>query len=448
MRIVVDTYNLSKKGGTGVASYARGFTNVARRQGHEVALLTSEILKSRGNALMENVALADSERSSGGLIRRKMGKIWGSMRALAGNPVHPFTPVGEVHGGVDRLPEADLIWNSPDIFRRAIGAYRTTGRTTKIDIPGADLVHWTYPLPISARNAANVYTIHDLVPLKIPEATLDDKDRYYRLCKRIVDQADHILTVSEASRSDIVNMLNADPAKVSNTYQACDVEPELLSRSLEEEAGYVKGVFDLDWKSYFLFFGAIEPKKNIGRIIEAYLASRVAAPLVIVGAPGWKSEDEMRLLDSLRHTPMAKQILQVEYLPRSTLVSLIRGAKSVLFPSLYEGFGLPVLEAMSLGTAVITSTAGSLPEVGGDAAPAVDPYDTTALMRAIQQMDGDQEFRLQCEARGRVQARLFSAEAYGARLSEVFRQFGTMSVQAPWSNMTNAVNGEQQEYQR
>jgi glycosyltransferase involved in cell wall biosynthesis len=110
-------------------------------------------------------------------------------------------------------------------------------------------------------------------------------------------------------------------------------------------------------------------------------------------------------------------------MPLRLLVSLIRGARATLFPSLYEGFGLPVLESMLLGTPVLTSTAGSLPEVAGDAALVVDPYDVDAIRDGIRTLDADEALRDDLSARGRQQAAKFSPERYQERLADAYRPF-------------------------
>ena len=114
------------------------------------------------------------------------------------------------------------------------------------------------------------------------------------------------------------------------------------------------------------------------------------------------------------------RVIQLSYAPFSLLVSLIRGARAALFPSLYEGFGLPALEAMDLGTPVICSNTSSLPEVAGDAALMLDPYDTVALANAIRTMDADEDLREEYSRRGREQAARYSPENYRARLAEVY----------------------------
>jgi glycosyltransferase involved in cell wall biosynthesis len=178
-----------------------------------------------------------------------------------------------------------------------------------------------------------------------------------------------------------------------------------------------------------LFFGAIEPKKNVGRLIEAYLASKIETPLLIVGKLAWKSEQEMRLMhdDATSYleqigslTYRRRRIFHIDHVPFPLLVSLIRGAKSVLFPSLYEGFGLPILEAMKLGTPVLSSEEGPIPEVAGDGAMLIDPYDTRAIAEGIRELDTNAELRASLGARGRRRANLFSPQAYQRRLRALY----------------------------
>ncbi|WP_425069225.1 glycosyltransferase [Reyranella sp.] len=114
---------------------------------------------------------------------------------------------------------------------------------------------------------------------------------------------------------------------------------------------------------------------------------------------------------------------RVRYVPRHHLVALIKAARALLFPSLYEGFGLPVLEAMVLGTPVITSSAASLPEIAGDAALIVDPYSSASIRHALMSIDADADLRRELAARGPQQAKKFSATAYDDRLRTLYQQF-------------------------
>jgi glycosyltransferase involved in cell wall biosynthesis len=286
----------------------------------------------------------------------------------------------------------------------------------------------------------NIYTIHDLVPLRLPFTTLDNKKRYLGTVRGIAERAAHIVTVSEASRRDIVNLLGVPEHKVTNTGQAVELpdvatlKPEALVRA------ELEGFFGLHWQKYFLFFGAIEPKKNVGRLIEAYLAAGSPYPLVICGKQAWNAHQELGLLyedDRREFVPrgpiegvqglqrkLRDRVMLIDYVPGRLLTGLIRGARAMLFPSLYEGFGLPVVEAMHLGTAVMTSNTSALPEVAGDAALLVDPYDTRAMAEAIQRLDADDALRAELASRGPKRAATFNAEDYGRRLSEMYARLG------------------------
>jgi glycosyltransferase involved in cell wall biosynthesis len=152
---------------------------------------------------------------------------------------------------------------------------------------------------------------------------------------------------------------------------------------------------------------------------------------VIVGAQAWKSEQELRLLfdDHIRsliqvgaETRVKRRVIQLDYAPFPLLVSLIRGAKATLFPSLYEGFGLPVLESMLLGTPVLSSNVSSIPEVAGDAACLINPYDTLEMAEAIRALDANEGLRADLVQRGLRQAKLFDEETYRRRLQSVYEK--------------------------
>jgi glycosyltransferase involved in cell wall biosynthesis len=339
--------------------------------------------------------------------------------------VRPANPGGEI--------PVDDTWVAQDLFHTANRSYGRLGRFTPLSLAGQgrrpQVMHWTTALPIRLSGVPNVYTIHDLAPLRLPFATLDNKSRFYRLVARLCRDADQIVTVSETVKSDLVRVFDAAPERISTTYQAVDIPLALRERPENEVARDVEGLFGLAWRGYFLFFGAVEPKKNLARIIEAYLSSGVKTPLVIVGGKGWLTETETAMMyedvitaHTLRDEVIRRsdRIRRYDYLPFGSLVSLIRGARATIFPSLYEGFGLPVLESMQLGAPVLTSTAGALPELAGEAALSVDPYDAQAIKRGIIALDNDADLRRDLSERGRVQAQRFSMAAYRERLEALY----------------------------
>ena len=321
----------------------------------------------------------------------------------------------------DRLPVADRIWNGSDLFGAARAQFDALGRILPVHLPERpDIAHWTFPFPVRIPGAKNIYTLHDLVPLKLPHTTLTRTANYRKMIRALLDTADHIVTVSEQSKRDICELFAYPEDKVTNTYQAVRIPQDQAAKPLDVVKQELRGLFNLDHRGYFLYFGAIEPKKNVGRLIEAYLATNVQAPLLIVGQEAWKWEQELRLLTSLDSGTLRGRIRRFDHLPSNILITLIRGAKAVLFPSLYEGFGLPVLEAMTLGTPVLTSKEGSTPEIAGEAGLLVDPYDTAAIAEGIRTLDADPELCASLSARGLKQAELFSPERFRQKLQDLY----------------------------
>ncbi|KAK0361251.1 hypothetical protein LTR94_024094 [Friedmanniomyces endolithicus] len=259
-----------------------------------------------------------------------------------------------------------------------------------------------------------------MIPLIAPHTTATLRDRFFRLHAEVARNADHIVVVSEATRRDVISILDVPEDRVTNTYQCVSLDPAIAERPIEQVDWELRQTFDLGWKDYFLHFGAIEPKKNLGRIVDAYLASHTKRPLVIVGGRGWMQEDELATLNQIRANNHfnAERIIVFDYMTQHNLINLIRGARAMLFPSLYEGFGLPVLEAQTLGTAVLTSNAGSLPEVAGDAALTVEPESVDQIRKGIDMLDNDDALVESLKLQGRVQAAKFSPEAYRTRLKE------------------------------
>lgn len=420
VRIDIDGYNLALEEGTGVATYGRNLTVALAEMGVTTNVLYGLPISAKADDLMKEVRFFDPQPGK----YTKLGDARRFIRALAGLrafeiPITGKVVIEDVKG---RLPRCNRTLNVEALFRTANDHFNITGRALEVTVPNPpQIMHWTYPVPVKVRGAKNIYTLHDLVPLKLPYTTLDKKTRYLALMRLLAREADHLVTVSEASRRDIIELLGVPEDRVTNTYQAADLSTDLANAGMADAAAHQ--VIDLSANGYFLFVGAIEPKKNVGRLIEGFLAAQPSAKLVIVGKKAWKWKKELALVELMAGNPQAP-VIHLDYVPFPTLVSLIRGAKAMVFPSLYEGFGLPVLEALQLGTPVITANTGSLPEVAGDAALMVDPYDATSIAQAITTLDRDAELRATLIARGKIQAAKFSHAAYRERLADLYRRLG------------------------
>ena len=432
--IIFDGFNLALEEGTGVATYARMLIRVARELGHKVGVIYGSPQAPSRNPVLREIGFFDEQRATKKSLPREMlNYVGGQFRYYL--PVRP-KPV-ELSGVVitrqfdDIIPPHDDIFVTRNLFTNAERHFALS--KTFVDLafdPRPDIFHCTYQLPLRTKSACNVYTIHDLVPLRLPFTTLDNKRKMFRLLRKIAADADHIITVSENSKRDIINLLGVDEKRITNTYQAVAFAKEDVERTDGEIAEQLTGSFGLELHEYLLFFGAMEPKKNVGRLIEAYLASGVDVPLVLVAAEGWQNEQESILLEEVsgneplstatNRTRLKRRVRRFRYMRPSSLVTLIRGARAVVFPSLYEGFGLPVLEAMVLGTPVVTSHESSLPEIAGEAAVLVDPYNADDIARAITIIVNDADLRTELSRRGRTQAAKFSVERYRERVQALY----------------------------
>ncbi len=431
--VMIDGYNLGLEKGTGVATYARNLSYACRDVGVRTEILYGAPFGSGRSDLLREISFFDPFQPKSALdsALRTAGRL---APRLGGAKAFEVPVTGAVILGSQRsrLPHFDRIWNATDVFEAATTQFAVTNRFMTVrGLPPVDIMHWTYPLPLTLPGAKNIYTLHDLVPLRLPYTTLDHKGRYLRLTQRLVRQADHIVTVSETSKKDIIELLGCPPEKITNTFQSAEIPRQHLERSEEEVRADIEGAFGLPYKGYFLFFGAIEPKKNVGRLIEAYLGTQIEAPLVLLGNAAWKSHEELRLINDSSHkyieqvgtrTFTRERVRRLEYAPFSLLVSVIRGAMATVFPSLYEGFGLPILESMLLGTPVITSNVGATAEIAGDAALLVDPYDTGSIARALRVVHDDADLRADLAARGRTRAEFFSLARYAERVQAMYER--------------------------
>jgi len=266
---------------------------------------------------------------------------------------------------------------------------------------GFDLVHCTTPygtfMPCRYRN---VITICDVTPLLFPGTHGRMNVLHHRhILPAILRQADHIITISEASRRDIVRLYRVPEEKVTVTMLAAD------RRFFRETVPQPDKAED---RPYIFNVGTLEPRKNLPCILTAFAAARdkgLPHRLVVTGASGWGDSQLARLVADL---DLQADVSFTGFIDDDELPGLYAGADFVVYPSLYEGFGLPVLEAMASGAPVITSNVSSLPEVAGDAALLVDPRSVAELCSAMLKLAGDGALCATMRALGRKQAARFS----------------------------------------
>ncbi|KRE15927.1 hypothetical protein ASE63_16200 [Bosea sp. Root381] len=420
--------------GTGIATYARNLARTADAAGYDTELLIgTDRAVNRKDPLLAEISLHDANKPAGFDPVRDIGRAIDWAVGVPGGATASRLAAQRIV--LDPASGATAAGRHPThaalrLEERAFLHFNRHGRrlTVRPDRQH-DIFHATRPIALRARNAANIYTIHDIVPLRLPYATLDNKRYFYKLIKNIAREADHIVTVSEFTRRDVIEFFDVPEDKITNTWQSVSIDSALLSVEDDVIAREIEHRYGLGFKEYFLFLGAIEPKKNVSRMVEAFAASGTSRPLVLVGGLGWQYDRDVELLNDERFRSWRfdgeritadRRVQRLSYVPRTSLMSLIRGARGVLFPSLYEGFGLPILEAMLLGTPTITSKTSSMPEVAGDAALLVDPYRIDEIRDAISAIDADADLRADLSRRGRERADFFSPDRYTERVKAVY----------------------------
>lgn len=279
--------------------------------------------------------------------------------------------------------------------------------------------HYVLPPLVGCRS---VVTIHDCIHLMFPQYLPGRLAHFYaRVAITLAARrATRVITVSESSKRDILRYVHLPPEKIDVIPNAYDerfaVEPR------EEDVVRVRERYQLHGE-FVLYAGTVKPHKNIERLIDAFHRVRRQGldhlKLVLIG-------DDISKYAALRRAVHRHQLHQhvrfLGYVPEETLAVMYRLAGVFVFPSLYEGFGLPPLEAMASGTPVVTSNLSSLPEVAGDAAILVDPYDPASIADGIRRVLGDEELRRTLRRLGLARARQFSWEASVRRVREIYRQ--------------------------
>jgi len=259
-------------------------------------------------------------------------------------------------------------------------------------------------IPLGYRGRS-VLTVHDLAVYKFPELFPEQKINFDRrvVVPSALKKAAKIIAVSENTKRDIVDLFEIPADKIKAVYEGTSQSVPALSRS--DQPGELK---------YFLFLGTIEPRKNIGRLIEAFkkFVQETDWPgeLILAGGRGWKNQVIFEAIGVCNADLGREAVKYLGYVSAEARVGLYRNALAFVFPSLYEGFGLPALEAMAAGAPVITSNKSSLPEVAGEAAILVNPLDVDGLAEAMRRLAFDENLRRDLAERGQKKSREFTWE--------------------------------------
>jgi glycosyltransferase involved in cell wall biosynthesis len=307
-----------------------------------------------------------------------------------------------------------------------------------LDEIGADVAHFTNGMVPLGTGAARVVTIHDmslrLYPHCHPTRRLVINRPLLSVAARV---ADAIVTVSHSARRDLLRLHGLPPERVTVAHEAAGPQFRLIEDPARRAR--IRARYALPDR-FALYVGAIEPRKNLPRLMTAFAAARargLAHELVCVGPYGWSSRDLYAEVDRLG---LGQLVHFTGYLPMHDLPVIYNLAEFFVFPSLYEGFGLPVVEAMACGTPVVTANTSSLEEIASGASITVDPTNVDALAEAIVELGADAEKRRHYSSLGLARAREFSWSRTAREMLDLYRQAAGVALPHPVAAVPRAAS--------
>lgn len=279
-----------------------------------------------------------------------------------------------------------------------------------------DLLHSPDFIPPRPGRWRSVVTVHDLAFIRMPSLLTGASRRYYGQIRRAVREADAIIAVSRATADDLIHLVGAPSEKISVVYEAPD--PAMRPIDRERATASVAERFDIRGQ-FVLFVGTLEPRKNLPALVQAFAQLRKDFPvsLVLAGRNGWLSDDVFR---TVKEQALTDGVIFLEDFTAGDLGILYSAAEVLVLPSLYEGFGLPAVEAMACGTPVVVANTGALPEVVGDAGVLVRPDDPSDIAQGLGWVLGNPGFRENLSQRGLARAAEFSWERAAAETLAVY----------------------------
>ena len=324
---------------------------------------------------------------------------------------HPLPPLGP-NFHVTPLPFHD-IWLAR-LWHRAQLPLPVEWITGPIDIFHSP----DFTLPPVRRSTRTLLTVHDLSFIRDPGSAAPGLLHYLNtVVPRSVARADHILAVSQATRDDLVELYHTPSEKISVLYNGVSEAFQPVADAVALEA--VRARYGLGPGPFILAVGTLQPRKNYTRLIQAFAQLRQRdVNLVIAGGKGWLFDS---IFAEVERLGLRGRVLFPGFVADADLPALYSAARVFAYPSLYEGFGIPLLEAMACGAPVVTSTASSMPEVTGEAALLVPPADVEALAAALDRALTDEPLRADLIAKGYQRAREFRWEKSVQQLLEIYR---------------------------
>lgn len=372
-----DGRNIGRRNGTGVQYYAINHSNVTRELGYSTAWLLENVEGYSSLSIASRIIAALLSRAP--TISNMFQSVWGD--AFLAN----------------------------DLYRVAHLHYRYHKRLLRLTpLSPPDIMHWTYPLPLFMEGCQNVVTIHDIIPLTHPSLTGIDPTRFRRILSSLIESPVHFVAVSETVRNQIINLLSVHPDRITTLYQ-----PVEFSKQVRNSISNAPRIAPAD---SFVFYGRIEHRKNIERLLEAHALSGTKTPLILIGPDG---DDR----PNYKPYGSSSQVIRLPWSNRFSLLRTLQESKALLFPSLAEGFGLPIIEAMSLGVPVLTSRGGVTEEISGNAAMLCDATNIVEMANCINILDqlSENDKKRMIKA-GLERAKFFSSNLYKRNISSFYEK--------------------------
>lgn len=417
--VLIDSHDLAIPSGTGIKNYGLQLISVLKELGASPDLLVSA--RTDSNPLVASSMLYDSphrnEREVTGWRRVMSQRMrFGSLKAAHIPPINghggPVVPDSVFPHGMG----CSVIFNCYNASRAIQEKAKiiTSFQTAK----NYRIWHATQPLSLRHKNAIQITTVHDLIPILYPHLCDERRPLFHQRVQESVRSSRAIAVDSEHTKTELLHYFSVPEEKivVTHLYSAVSRE-DCDSRAVD----MAMKVFNLQRQNYILFVGTLDSRKNVRRLVEAYLSLGSEQVLVLAGKTGWESSEELKVLEHLEKKT-GQDVRRLSYVPRTMLSALYQGASCLAFPSLAEGFGLPVLEAMASGCPVVCSSTTSLPEAGGDAVEYVHPLSVESIAAGLAKVLGDTAHRKALVERGFERARYFSRERFAGKIAELYEK--------------------------
>ena len=319
------------------------------------------------------------------------------------------------------LPDSAEVITPKTFLLQRLGSYWRLCKTTKLlCCNNIDIFHGlSHVLPFGIGNTGipSVVTIHDLIFLRFPEYYKKiDRKMYHAISRSSCQRATKIIAISNQTKADLINYFGIDPDKIEVIYQSCD--KRFFDKIGEAHKASIRLKFSLPAR-FILCVGTIERRKNQLAILKAVVKEKLNTAVVILGKPT-EYMNELNLF--LHESGSQTQVIFLHNTSTEELQSIYQMAEVMVYPSFFEGFGLPVLEAQASGCPVITSNVSSLPEAGGDGALYINPEDISEIGQAISKILSNNQIRDELIQKGTANAELFREELVAERLMKLYRE--------------------------